>query len=247
MTNVNSHLHYVGSSSATVLYRDGREVREVLGETGAKDARDTPSSNGLNAWGVFGPLLSTVMEDVLRGKMIWSHWEQGPTGPLAVFRYEVLEGRSHYEVSYCCVGSNSGDFKRIPSPLFETVPGYHGEIAVDPVSGAILRLVLQTDLQPTLPIVRADTIVEYGPEEIGGETYICPVKSVSASKSAVSSVNAPWFYTGTTTGPKMTTLNDAVFRQYHLFRGETRILPQGKDERDTNPTAPVPPAVSHEP
>jgi hypothetical protein len=47
--------------------------------------------------------------------------------------------------------------------------------------------------------------------------------------------------------PPTTSINEVVFNEYHLFRGDMRILPQDKDERDTNPTAPVPPAVSHEP
>ncbi|MGA2672997.1 MAG: hypothetical protein ABSE99_07175 [Terracidiphilus sp.] len=248
VANANSRLHFVESSSTTVLYRSGREV---VDEEGTKDDRDAPSANGLNAWGVFGPLLGAVMTDALHGKVIWSHWEQGASGPMAVFRYAVPEEKSHYVVTFCCVASDRGNFKRIPSPLFEKVAGYHGEIAVDPSTGAILRLALQADLQPAYPIVRADVMVEYGPVKIGGETYLCPAKSVSITQSAVAAVNAPWIDTGTASGPKTTALNDVVFNNYHLSRGEMRILSGNSAEPDgnspasppagTNPSTPSPP------
>jgi len=43
--------------------------------------------------------------------------------------------------------------------------GYSGEIAIDPSSGTILRLVLKSDLQRG-PMTLADMMVEYGPTEL---------------------------------------------------------------------------------
>ena len=198
-------------------------------------------SNGLNAWGVFGPILGNVMMDSLKGKVIWSHWEQGPDGPLAVFRYQVPEEKSHYQVKYCCfpVAPSPGSLGEFPG-LFNRVPGYHGELAIDPASGTIVRLVLQTELEPSLPIVRADVLVEYGPMEIGGKTYICPVKSVSISRSAIPGVSRTRAETDASAGPKMTALNDVVFRDYHMFRAETRILTGDSPDAGGNLPVPVP-------
>ena len=93
--------------------------------------------------------------------------------------------------------------------------GYSGDIAIDPSSGAILRLVVQAgmDQNATIELVGLNTEianveVEYGPVDLGGKTYICPLRSVTL----VERMDSTW-------------LNDVVFKQYHLFRGEHRILP----------------------
>ena len=233
--NVDPRFHFVGSSSAVVQYSDGKEV---LDHSEAKDARKPAQSNGLTTWGEFGHLLGTVMTDALKGKMIWSPWELGPAGPLAVFRYAVPLVQSHYEVKHCCALFDDGmsGFTRIPGS-FDQVPAYHGEIAVDPVTGAVFRLVLKTELQPTFPIVRADVVVEYGPVEMGGKTYICPVKSISISKSRIRQGNGVWYSNSTATGLEKTAINDYVFENYHLFRGDALILTGDSAEPDGNAPA----------
>ena len=84
----------------TVTFRNGREVAESV--TKKKSGSSVTVSSGLANWGIFGPLLGVVMADVMRGKIGWGHWEQGPQGKLAVFRYAVPKDRSNYTVRYCC-------------------------------------------------------------------------------------------------------------------------------------------------
>jgi len=241
--------HLVDRLSATVYYRNGREVTEAPGA--GKAAGSVTSSTGLTNWGVFGPLLGVVMADIFKGKVGWGHWEQGPSGPLAVFRYVVQEDRSNYTVRYCCFRSDRGEMRE-----FETIPAYHGEIAIDPESGAVLRLVLKTDLQPALPMERVDVLVEYGPVEIGGKTFICPVKSVSITRAVTLVFHGSLFYvdkkgqpdatgnklkhTESVSEPRVTAINDVVFDSYHMFRAESRILPADDAEQDGNTPASVP-------
>jgi hypothetical protein len=245
----NQDFHLVDRLSATVYFRDGREVTEALGA--GKVAGRVTSSTGLTNWGVFGPLLGVVMTDLLKGKVGWGHWEQGPAGLLAVFRYVVAEDRSNYTVRYCCFRSDRGEMRE-----FEAIPAYHGEIAIDPESGVVFRLVLKTDLQPALPMERADVLVEYGPVEIGGKTYICPAKSISITKAGALEFHGTLFYadkkgqpdapgnkpkhTESVSEPRVTAINDVVFEDYHVFRAESRILPADGAEQDGNTPAPVP-------
>jgi hypothetical protein len=129
-----------------------------------------------------------VQQDAAQGDLKWSHWEQGVAAPEAVFRYAVIAGKSHYNVK--------GQF-----------PAYHGEITVDPSNGTILRLVLRVDPIASLPFQRADFVLEYGPVELGGKTYICPLKGVALYME-----------------PKRWLLNDIVFEQYHLYRASAQML-----------------------
>lgn len=248
--------HFVDKASATVTYRNGREVVEP--PAGKKPGSTVVSTSGLTSWGVFGPLLGVVMADILKGKIGWGHWERGPTGPLAVFRYSVAEGKSNYTVRYCCFRAEHDEMRQ-----FEAVPAYHGELAIDPATGAIYRLLLKTDLQPELPMERSDLVVDYGPVEIGGKTYICPLESTSISRAEAQMFHGNWIYVDkhskpdsgtnkikhseTASQPKITAINDVVFENYHQFRAEMRILPEESAEPDGSVPAPVPPPMPKPP
>lgn len=211
-------LQGVRIARATVQYRDGEEV---VAAAAMKAGKGSDADQGLHTWGVFGPILSLVMLDAARNQLAWSHWDQGPNGSLAVFRYAVPREKSHYEVRYCCVVSSYST----ESETFQRMSGYHGEIGVDPATGNILRLELVADLQPSDPMSRADLMVEYGRVELGGRSYICPAKSVSISVART--VRMTQDATGRrypALGPPQMLLNHADFDQYHLFRGETRVL-----------------------
>jgi hypothetical protein len=142
----------------------------------------------------------------------------------------VPKEKSHYQVEFCCVTTDNGSYRG-----FQQFSGYHGEMAVDPANGAILRLTLEADLTPADKIIRSDILVEYGPVEIGGKTYICPLKSVSFS-DAPALVPMPWrssAYRGgallehdshTASMHLRAMLNDVVFEQYHLFHANARML-----------------------
>ena len=176
----NTSLHSVGIYNAVVFYRDGHEMQQ----TSASQVE-----SGLTTRGEFGPIINTVMLDIAKDNLIWSHWERGAMGPEAIFRYAVDSNHSHYEVE-------------------GKVSGYLGEIAIDPSDGTILRVSLRADMEPSNPLLVADLMVEYGPEELGGKSYICPKKGVALSQ-----------------GLQLQWLNDVVFEKYHLFSASTRILP----------------------
>ena len=217
-------LHPVSRTSVTVLYRDGQEVVEAAGKEQAAAAVE---SVGLATFGEFGPILATVLSDLPRGKMEWSHWEQGASKPVAVFSFTVPRAASHYQVRFCC-----GDAR-----AFKQYSGYHGEIAINPVDGTVLRLTVIADLGKDDPIRMAELMVEYGPVELGGQTYFCPVRSVSVSIAPELSNDKNARRFGSMNGnpmvvprdiladfPLQTMLNEVVFDHYHLFHSEARIL-----------------------
>jgi hypothetical protein len=216
-------LRPVNRFSVNVLYRDGQE--EV--DSGAVKVRKSgPAIQGLTTSGEFGPILATVLVDAAEGKLAWSHWEQGAASPAAVFYYTVPGGKSHYVVEFCCVPGDNGN------RVFQQPSGYHGEITVDPSNGSILRLTLEADLKPTDPIVKAYILVEYGPVEIGGKTYLCPVKSVSISQSQPNMTQD----TQNLPGSLQTLLNNVAFERYHLFSASAHVL-TGHDVEEWAPTA----------
>jgi hypothetical protein len=223
-------LQYTATSSATVLYRDRKQVVEVDPATNGKKTEATPT--GLVTSGEFGPILETLLTDARAGELSWSRWEMEGGLQRAVFHYKVAKQQSHYEAEFCCVAINSGQ------KVFKQLSGYHGEITIDPDLGTILRLTMQADLKPAYPMSRADLMVEYGPVEIGGQAYICPRKSVAIargyhptplvehSRRRMGVMAEQGAEDPTDAGGEVlqSMLNDVVFRQYHLFRSESRIL-----------------------
>ena len=215
-------LRAVQDYSTIAYYRDGNEVDS----TSLGDKKSTLPARGLITSGEFGPIISTVLLDAAQGEMAWSHWEVGRSEPLAVFRFRISREQSHYKLKFCCVA-------REGNGVIEQSTGYHGEIAVDPTSGAIFRLTLQADLSRDDEIVRADILVQYGAVEIGGQLYICPVKSISVSVAALS--HMMYLRNATRYAPseldqsqnraqQQTLLNDVVFDNYHVFRSDVRML-----------------------
>jgi hypothetical protein len=153
--DVENPLRPANRSVATVFYKNGQEF--VYGGT-SKDAK--PPDKGLTTAGEFGPILGTIVTDAARSQLAWSHWELSSAGPQAVFRYSVPELKSHYDIRFCCVTASYG----LEQKLYAQRVGYHGEITIDPESGAIVRLSLIGDFEAGSPIARASMVVEYGLE-----------------------------------------------------------------------------------
>jgi len=193
-------------TSVVVTYRDGQEVADAQPGNGKKvDLRGF----GLTTYGEFGPILSVVIADVIHGKLYWGHWEMGESGPVAVFQYSVSQETSHFTV----IGG--GNMTQSPS--------YHGEIAVDPANGTILRITMASDWKPPFQPSESDILVEYAPVQIGSGTYICPVRGVALSRLPYTpggDMDAGHYIV-----PTQTYLNDVTFTDYHVFRGEVRIVP----------------------
>jgi VWFA-related protein len=208
---------YAGATTkATMRFRDGKEVVEK--EVTAGRPRGTER---LTTHGVFGPILCPVLMGPTRthGDLSWSRWEMGTHGPVAVFRYRTTREKELY--------LTASDYLTIHDSVArrgEYEP-FHGEFAIDPASGAILRLTLEADLEPRLPLDRSDIEVEYGLQLLGGRTYICPARSVSISRHRVIMDMHEWSESYKVYAPFETRLNDVAFDKYHLFQPTVRMLP----------------------
>ena len=214
----NADLHLVGTFTRPVTYRDGREVLDSVDSNGEKH-KAAAGPAGLTTWGEFGPVLGIVLSDAAKGRITWSRWQNLPDGRVAVFRFQVPKEASHYLVDYCCVWQALNDQGSSGTPLaYHGSPGYHGDLYVDPATGAILRIVLETELSGNDLITRAAISVQYATVEIGGSPFICPVSSLAVSGDR----NRP----GKSIGDAMpvTRVNEVQFTDYHRFGSTSRIV-----------------------
>jgi VWFA-related protein len=211
--SVSEPLHAAQQSKDTVLYRKGGEI--VSSASTHSEAEVHP----LQTYGTFGPILN-LLQAVSKsaGDVTWGWWEKCNNGRRAVFLYRIA-GIPTLNLSGCCYPNGNKDAR------IEISAGSHGEFAIDPGTGAILRLQTESDLPGFVPTKRSDMMVSYGPVEIGGKTYIVPVRSVNIWKSRSVAMLLQWNLSFATWGPYETQMNVFTFDQYHVFRGNARILP----------------------
>jgi VWFA-related protein len=216
--------------------------------------------SGLISGGEFGSTLSMILTDTVKGKVNWSHWEQGTAGPVAVFHYSVPSSASHFEVinsvprqsslegtSTPGVGSRQGSGITLKSnggsntATFLTRPGYHGSLWVDPGSGTILRATMEAETKGSSQFKRAAILVEYGPVQIGESEFICPVRSLALSV-AVDGANLDPLTRMPGNAPTQW-LNESQFTGYHRFGTTARMVKDGATPQpeEVPPAPPVRP------
>jgi VWFA-related protein len=224
-------LHFVGTFHRDITYRDGKEVLDAAATT-ARKAKAAAGPVGLTTWGEFGPVLGILLSDSTKGRVMWSRWEQGSDGPVAVFHFEVPKGASHYNVDFCCAWRDLNALNADGPPLaYHGTPGYHGDLYIDQASGAIVRATLEAELNDNDVVKRAAISVQYGEVEIGGSSYICPTRSVAISAD----MDRP----GKTIGGAvaMTRINETTFTAYHRFGSTSRIVASAADSAPSAPPA----------
>lgn len=225
----------IDHSTATVLYRDGREV---IQKGSHRHNRITPSSSFMSTYGEFGPIFSVIFGDLPNGKIKWARWTQTTDGMDAVFQFTIPRAASHYMVGTCCIHGRP----------FQQISGYHGEITLDPSTGTILRLTILTTPPPYAPLSQWGTLVKYGPVTLGGKKYDCPVKSISlyrgpANPTFPGKFQHPESKTSAQTAadvPMQTQLNQTLYTNYHLFRAKVKILPYENHPPAKPSTKPTP-------
>lgn len=243
---VRSGLHLAGTSHAEISV--GRERDD---QPPTRSSAVWQSRIGLVSGGEFGNTLGMVLEEAAAGDTIWSHWERSPTGVLAVFRYSVPAPASHFEViSTFQREAGVGGTRSAPDArgvsgielrpnisssnveVVQTRPAYHGSIWLDPADGTIYRITMEADMNKALPFRRAAILVEYGPVEISGARFTCPLRSLAISEAQATAE--------TIAGSAVTQwLNETVFTDYHRFGSTSRILNEAASASaaDSAPTA----------
>jgi len=229
---VRAGLHRVDTSSGEISVRDGRENQPPT-----QGSAVWQQQIGLISGGEFGTTLGMILADTARGQISWSHWERTAAGLVAVFQYSVPKSASHFEIISSLqrqaaiegIATSTGGSRGIsgigarpnnnPSRTSMTTsrPGYHGSLWLDPVTGAVLRISMEADSKDISPYRRAAILVEYGPVQIGGSQFICPLRSLALS-DAVTDASDVMKDTPTRW------LNVTLFTGYHRFASTTRIV-----------------------
>lgn len=208
--SMQSGLHPAGTSVREVTYRNGFEFSSRTPDTPG-ESRARSYGPHLDSEGEFGPVLKTIVSDSAEGRISWSHWEQTPTGMVAVFTYDVPKEASHYRIDFCCAFSPTD----VEPRAYRGTPAYHGTLSINPSTGAVLRLTLQAEFAEFQPQPEVGLMVEYRRIEVSGSSLICPVKGVNVSKAFTYDEKRYW---------TNLFINETTFTNYHRFGSTVRVL-----------------------
>ena len=191
---------------ASVVFRRGKEVATAEGGAGKQPER-------LKTIGTFGPVLAVAMAGATapRSNLTWTRWEQGTTGLTAVFTYQARPAKPLYATGAEYLARDDTTI-----PFLASEP-FHGEIAIDAESGAILRLTVQADLPLRFPLDVSNIMVEYGPVVMGGHAYICPLRAVSVSRQRRFMALTQWGEEYKVYAPFETLMNDMALTTIVFF------------------------------
>jgi hypothetical protein len=233
MSNPHAFMHYINAVAHPIVLEHG-----VVRKPAAKDSTRW-GANGLIRIPEPEPgLLRVLKEAQTSGSLHWSRWESINGSPAAVFSFEVPRAQSKLEVNVCCFpdvkqAGVARFYTSTTGPLFggergaggggvsgnlqtntewhdfkASVP-YHGRLFIDPETGIVLRMIVETDLKTSDVVHQMDTRIDYGPVKVGQGTFVVPVKSV------INSVVVPNGESGAGGYSTRTTLFRSEYSEYH--------------------------------
>jgi len=208
--------HRVGTVQGQISFQDGKEVTDGARGPGEAKRKDI----GLESRGEFGTEAAVVLMDIEKGTVVFDHWEQSMVGPAAVYLYSVPRESSHYEVADACQDHVS----------FHDTPAYHGEIALDPKAGAILRMTLEAESRSNDPVSHVASVVEYGPVVLGNRRSICPLRSLTFMVEEANGCS----HGNHKLDKPVAMINQTIFSNYHRFGSNaTMIFDEAQNGRAT--------------
>lgn len=214
-----------GTTKVGVVYRDGRE-EYANGRKGLEQECGTGGIPQSATTGEFGELLALAAWEASQGTVSWSHWEREPDGRVvAVFQYAA---KVVHKITTDCPDVLHFDLPPLPVDA-------RGEIDVNPADGSIWRVtnMERSGIGERQKRITAelDMMVEYGPVDIGGRIYLCPVQSVTLAlitpligRQQLDDIARRY---GVPDGLITEELNHAEFANYHVFRATVKVLPGG--------------------
>jgi len=221
-------LHLRDSIVSELAFNNGAESRQVRTVNGLPWNNKAPLA-GLTTYGEFGSILASPFGP---GKAKWSHWETIDGKRVAVFGYSIDRAHSNFSLTWCCTVERK-------SPWRETV-ATQGELFIEPASGSILRVTRRAaDIPDGFPMRRSDTVVEYRAVDIGGKSWMCPVRSISISDNLTP--EQPIARGPGGIGLHVYELNEVEYTDYHKFGSESRLMADEAPPEDQPGTVPAEP------
>lgn len=220
--NAGDHYRSIGNVLARVSYNEGREnyqVYSINGHYQETTIERAAGTGGAISTGEFGSMMRAIFEPHTEAEFNWEKWTTLRERRMAVFNFFVDSGHSSYSLSY---SSGAGDEQRI-------ITAYKGFVYADPDTGEIDRIkFIAIDIPKSFPVNEASEILDYDQAQIGGQTYILPMRAVLYM-----------------TAGREKSRNEIEFRNYRKFDIGS-VITYGKAEMPSEAPPPLPNSKTEE-
>lgn len=143
-------------------YYQQKESYRLVARDNHPTQQPIASLNGAFSRGEFGSALRFIFDPVSEAVFVHHRRERIRRRPVDVYTYTVPLSHSRYKLSY---GTNA------------TLTAYHGRVWIDPAANRVLRLTMEVDPPDGFPIRETATTIDYDLREIGGTSYLLPVRA----------------------------------------------------------------------
>jgi hypothetical protein len=154
--------------------------------------KTTDSLGGARSTGEWASLLAEIFEPSTHTGFRWVAWKTVRGNLVYEYNYLVERQDSHEIIAH-------GDQEKI-------VAGFHGSIFVQKGANVVLRVTVTPDIPPSFPVQDVDQTVDYDYQDIGGQQFLLPLKSVVQMRDGA-----------------VGTLNDIRWRSYRKYSADTTL------------------------
>jgi hypothetical protein len=149
-------------------YFGQKEKQKLVALNGKATQQPLESLDSLITGGEFGNLLIGVFDPSASARFEWKGSATVRKRAVSVYTYRIARAHSHY-----MVGARDADGGLGAEPA-----GYHGEIALDKLTGNVLRLTASADDIPKDTAITSSSVeVDYDFATVANKTHLLPARS----------------------------------------------------------------------
>lgn len=173
-----------------------REQYKLLAINNKPTNKSFDKAGGQVSEGEFGSMLREVFHPKSKTTFVWDHWTTLRKRPTHVYFFRIMVFDSDFMLEF-----------RTKVGTEKTSTGAHGFVYVDRDTHRPMRILRDADSLPRdFPIQQADSSVDYGFTEVGGQSYLLPLRASSEMQYML-----------------LRSRNEVEFRSYRKFTGESTI------------------------
>ena len=196
-------VHYINATANPVVIERGSEKKPA-----EKDAIRWGANGYIKIQDPAPGLGRVFKDVQAAGTLRWLRWESIDGKAAAVFSFEVPRHNSKLDVDVCCFpnitqagvarfysssstraaaraeasggrGGVAGTFQTNTEwrEFRNTVP-YHGRFFIDPDTGTVRRMIVESELKPSDLVHQMDTRIDYGLVNAGQGTFVVPIRAL---------------------------------------------------------------------
>jgi hypothetical protein len=172
--------------------------------------KSADSLGGARSTGEWASLLGSIFSPQSETDFKWVALKAVRTKPANEFHYSIEQAYSQETVAH-------GDKEKV-------ITGFHGSVFIEKGTNVVLRITVTPEIPPGFPVQDVDQTVDYDYQDIGGQTFLLPLKSQVTMRDGL-----------------IGTRNEIEWRSYRKYSADTNIIFDTGDTPAADPKKDQPP------